>query len=56
MMGVHYEVPMLNVEIWAQDKNPAIAFLSISLALAAREKNGILTHLSAQTMMGLPTE
>lgn len=36
---------MLNVEKWAQDKNPVIAFFAINHAMTAREKCDALRHV-----------
>jgi len=43
---------MLNVEKWAQNKNPLIAFFAISLALIAREKSEALRCIKERKLYG----
>src|SRR5690242_10011908 len=44
-MPTDWTTSMLNVETWAQDKNPVIAFFAINHALLAREKSEILRRI-----------
>lgn len=43
---------MLNVEKWAQGKNPVIAYLAINHALVAREKSEALRHIKDRCVYG----
>ncbi len=43
---------ILNVEKWAQSKNPVITYFAISLAQVAREKSEALRHIKERKLYG----